>query len=156
MEKQTYMPKKADQARGWVLVDVEGAVLGRAATRIANLLRGRHKPTFTPHLDMGDFVVVVNADKVKLTGNKLAGKIYYRHTGYPGGIKATSAGKLLESKPEELIRKAVSGMLPKNKMRAHLLKKLKVYAGGEHPHEAQQPTPVSLNDKEVVAKSPAA
>ncbi len=147
MQKQTYMPKAAEQDRQWVIVDVEDVVLGRAATRIANVLRGKHKPTYTPHMDMGDFVVVVNADKIKLTGKKLTDKVYYRHSGFKGGIKDSTAEEILAKKPTELIRLAVSGMLPKNKTRQHMLKKLKVYAGTEHPHEAQNPTAISLNDK---------
>ena len=149
MQKQTFMPKASEQDRNWVLVDVEDEVLGRAATRIANLLRGKHKATYTPHLDMGDFVVVVNADKIRLTGQKWTNKIYYRHSGYRGGLKETSAEAMRAKKPEELIRLAVSGMLPKNKTRKHMLKKLKVYVGGEHPHEAQRPTQVSLDDKKA-------
>jgi large subunit ribosomal protein L13 len=147
MEKITYFPKEGDQKPAWVVIDLEGIILGRAATRIANVLRGKSKATYTPHVDMGDFVVAINADKVKLTGNKWAGKKYYHHTGYPGGIRETSAGDLLEKKPEELIRLAVSGMLPKNKLRKHFLKKLKVYTGAEHPHSAQNPQTLSLNDK---------
>lgn len=146
------MPKKSEQDRKWLLIDLDGAVLGRAATRIANLLRGKHKPTFTPHLDMGDFVVAINAEKIRLTGKKLTDKIYYRHSGYPGGIKARNAGEILEKKPSELIRLAVSGMLPKNRTRKHLLTKLRIYAGAEHPHAAQQPTAIGLNDKEVTAQ----
>jgi large subunit ribosomal protein L13 len=153
MQKMTYMPKKEEQDRKWVLVDLDGAVLGRAATRIANILRGKHKPTFTRHIDMGDFVVAINAEKIRLTGNKLSDKIYYRHSGYRGGLKQSNAGDILEKKPEQLIRSAVSGMLPKNKTRKHLLTKLRVYLGTEHPHEAQMPEPISLNDKEVTAKA---
>lgn len=155
MQKQTYFPTKQDQKRDWVLINLDGAVLGRAATRIANILRGKHKPTYTPHFDMGDFVVAINAAKVKLTGAKWQKKIYYRHSGYKGGLKETTAAKMLERKPEELIRLAVSGMLPKNKSRPHLLKKLKVYVGEDHPHQAQKVEAISLNDKEVTAaKSP--
>ncbi len=139
MHKMTYMPKAGDPDRRWILVDLEGKVLGRAATQIANLLRGKHKPVFTPHQDMGDFVVVINADKVRLTGNKLTKKVYYSHSGYRGGLKSISADALLAKNPTELIRKAVNGMLPKNKSRQHYLKKLKIYAGKEHPHEAQGP-----------------
>ncbi len=151
MQKSTYMPKKGDADRKWVLIDLDGVVLGRAATRIANVLRGKHRPTFTPHMDMGDFVVAINAEKVRLTGKKLSDKIYYRHSGYKGGLKENTAGELLEKKPEELLRLAVSGMLPKNASRKHYLKKLKIYAGAEHPHISQQPDVIGVNDKEIVA-----
>jgi len=132
--------------KNWYVVDLEDKVLGRAAAHIAHVLRGKHKPVYTPHVDTGDFVIVVNADKVRLTGNKLADKKYYRHSGYPGGLKEITAGKLLEKKPEELIRKAVKGMLPKNKLGRQMFRKLKVYAGGEHPHAAQQPKPLEIQD----------
>jgi len=126
------------------VVDAENMVLGRLATRIATVLRGKNKPIFAPSVDTGDFVIVVNADKIALTGNKLSDKIYYSHSGYPGGIKSISAGKLMEKKAEEVIRKAVKGMLPKNKLASQMLKKLKVYAGGSHPHKAQQPKPLQV------------
>lgn len=137
--KTTKVAKKEEVTREWFLVDADSKVLGRVATEIANILRGKKKPTYTPSVDTGDFVIVVNAEKIALTGNKMADKIYYSHSGFPGGLKEITAGKLLEKKPEEVIRKAVKGMLPKNKLARHMLKKLKVYAGGEHPHEAQQP-----------------
>ena len=137
--KATQVAKTDEVARGWYLVNADNKVLGRIATEIANVLRGKNKPIFTPSVDTGDFVIVVNAEKVQLTGNKNADKIYYSHSGYPGGIKEISAGKLLEKKPEELIRKAVKGMLPKNKLARHMIKKLKIYTGADHPHEAQQP-----------------
>lgn len=140
----TYTPKSGEIKREWRLFDAEGKVLGRLATEIADTLRGKNKPTFTPHMDTGDFVVVVNADKIRLTGKKLSDKVYYRHTGYPGGIKGITAGKLLEKKPEMLITEAVKGMLPKNKLQKVFMKKLKVYTGGEHPHQAQQPKPVNI------------
>jgi large subunit ribosomal protein L13 len=136
---KTLVPKNEDIKRDWFLVDVDGKVLGRVATHIANVLRGKNKPLFSPHVDSGDFVIVVNAEKVVLTGNKLSDKIYYSHSGYPGGIKSISAGKLMEKKAEDIIRKAVKGMLPKNKLASHMLKKLKIYTGSTHPHEAQQP-----------------
>jgi large subunit ribosomal protein L13 len=123
---------------------VENKVLGRVATQIANVLRGKNKPRFSPSVDTGDFVIVVNAEKVALTGNKLSDKIYYSHSGYPGGIKSITAGKLLEKKAEDIIRKAVKGMLPKNKLASHMLKKLKIYTGSTHPHEAQQPKSLQL------------
>lgn len=136
---KTQVPRSKDITRDWYVVDVENQVLGRVATQIANVLRGKNKPTYTPSVDTGDFVVVVNAAKIALTGNKLADKTYYSHSGYPGGIKGITAGKLLEKKSEDLIRKAVKGMLPKNKLASLMLKKLKIYAGSAHPHEAQQP-----------------
>jgi large subunit ribosomal protein L13 len=135
----TQVAKKSAVNRSWFVVDLEGKVLGRAATEIARVLRGKHKPIYTPSVDTGDFVIVVNAEKLKLTGNKLADKQYYHHTGYPGGIRSINAAKLLEKKPEELVKKAVKGMLPKNKLGREMFKKLKVYAGSDHPHAAQQP-----------------
>ncbi|AAR36268.1 50S ribosomal protein L13 [Geobacter sulfurreducens] len=142
--KTTKVAKKEEVTRDWYLVDADNKVLGRMATEIANILRGKKKPIYTPSVDTGDFVVVVNAAKLQLTGNKLADKMYYHHTGFPGGIKSITAGKLIEKKPEDLIRKAVKGMLPKNKLARHMLKKLKVYAGPEHPHEAQQPKTLDI------------
>src|SRR4030043_1114025 len=135
----TPIPKKGEIIRKWHLVDANGKTLGRLASRVAILLRGKHKPTFTPHMDVGDFVVVVNADKVALTGNKWKQKLYIHHSGYPGGLKSISAEKMKEKKPERLITMAVQGMLPKNKLGRKLLKKLKVYSGEAHPHQAQQP-----------------
>jgi large subunit ribosomal protein L13 len=143
-QMKTQVAKKDEVKRDWLVVDAEGKVLGRVATAIANILRGKHKPTFTPSVDTGDFVIVLNADKIELTGTKLEKKVYYRHSGFPGGIKSTTAGQLMAKKPEEVIRKAVKGMLPKNKLARHMLKKLKIYTGGEHPHEAQQPRSLSL------------
>jgi|SRR5919109_1046160 large subunit ribosomal protein L13 len=130
--------------RQWYLVDAEGKILGRLATKIANLLRGKNKPIFTPHADTGDFVIVINAERIKLTGKKLEKKIYYRHTDYPGGIRTRTAEKLLAEKPEALIRLAVKGMLPKNRLGRKLFTKLKVYAGPEHPHAAQKPQPLNI------------
>jgi large subunit ribosomal protein L13 len=141
---KTYQAKKEELKHQWYLVNAEGKVLGRLASELAKILRGKHKPTFTPHLDTGDFVVVVNSEKVGLTGKKLKDKIYYRHTGYPGGIKEVSAEKLLAKKPTELIRRAVKGMLPKNSLGRQMLRKLKVYAGPDHPHKAQNPVPLEL------------
>ena len=141
---KTYIAKAEEVNRDWYLVDVENQVLGRIATTIANVLRGKNKPTFTPSVDTGDFVIVVNAAKIALTGNKLADKTYYSHSGYPGGIKAITAGKLLEKKPEDLIKHAVKGMLPKNKLARHMLNKLKIYSGSEHPHKAQQPKALNI------------
>ena len=141
---KTYVAKTEDVKRDWYLVDVDSQVLGRIATTIANVLRGKNKPTFTPSVDTGDFVIVVNAEKIALTGNKLADKTYYSHSGYPGGIKSITAGKLIEKKPEELIKHAVKGMLPKNKLARHMLNKLKIYSGSEHPHKAQQPKALNV------------
>ncbi|OQX25661.1 MAG: 50S ribosomal protein L13 [Desulfobacteraceae bacterium IS3] len=139
MKKYTYSAKSSDNPDKWWVVDAEGKVLGRLATEIAARIRGKHNPLFTPHADTGDSVIVLNADKIVLTGKKLEKKIYYRHSGYIGGLKEINAKKLLEQKPEEVIRSAVKGMLPKNKLGSRLFKKLKVYAGDKHPHEAQQP-----------------
>jgi large subunit ribosomal protein L13 len=135
----TLTAKKADLEKSWFVVDLENQVLGRAATEIARVLRGKHKAIYTPSVDTGDFVIVLNAGKVHLTGNKLNQKMYYSHSTYPGGLKSITAGKLLEKAPEELIRKAVKGMLPKNKLGRQMFRKLKVYSGAEHPHQAQQP-----------------
>ena len=134
---KTYSARKEDVARDWYLVDAEGKALGRLAAEIAKRLRGKHKPVYTPHIDTGDFIVVVNADKIALTGKKLTDKIYYHHTGYPGGLKSATAGKMLEEKPEDLLTGAVRGMLPKNSLGRQMLKKLKVYRGDRHPHKAQ-------------------
>ncbi|APG27225.1 50S ribosomal protein L13 [Syntrophotalea acetylenivorans] len=135
----TQVAKKAEVTRNWFVVDLEGKVLGRTATEIARVLRGKHKAIYTPSVDTGDYVIVLNADKLKLTGNKMDDKKYYHHTGYPGGIRSINAAKLLEKKPEDLVKKAVRGMLPKNTLGREMLKKLKVYAGTDHPHAAQQP-----------------
>jgi large subunit ribosomal protein L13 len=132
----------ARAARKWYVVDATDQVLGRLASRVAATLRGKNNPAFTPHVDCGDFVIVVNASKVRLTGAKPAGKVYYRYTGYPGGIRSETAGHLLERQPEELIRKAVTGMLPRNRLGRKLIGKLKVYTGADHPHVAQQPQPL--------------
>ncbi len=131
--------EEAKAARSWFVVDASDQVLGRLAVRVATVLRGKHNPAFTPHVDCGDFVVVVNAEKIRLTGDKLKQKIYYRHSGYVGGISEESAGELLERRPEELLRRAVKGMLPHNRLGRQLAEKLKIYAGPDHPHEAQQP-----------------
>ena len=133
-----------DANRKWVLVDLEGQTVGRAAAKIASILRGKHKPTFTPHTDCGDFVVVINAEKVVFTGNKLLAKNYYRHSGYTGGLRTTAAGKMLETHPERVIEAAVRGMLPKNTLGRKQLKNFKIYVGPEHPHAAQQPELVKL------------
>jgi large subunit ribosomal protein L13 len=135
--------EEAAAARSWKIVDAEGQSLGRLAARVASALRGKNNPGFTPHVDCGDFVVVVNAEKVRLTGNKANGKIYFRHSGFPGGINEESAGALLVRRPEEVIRRAVKGMLPHNRLGRQLATKLKVYAGAEHPHTAQNPAPLA-------------
>jgi len=139
VNKYTYSAKESDIKRKWFIVDAEDAVLGRLASGIAARLRGKHNPLFTPHVDSGDWVVVINADKIVLTGRKWQKKHYYRHSGYIGGLKTITAQKLLEKRPEDLIRFAVKGMLPKNRLGRKLFKKLKVYSGDKHPHEAQQP-----------------
>jgi large subunit ribosomal protein L13 len=143
---KTYTARKGEVPRNWYLVDAQGKVLGRLASRIAMVLRGKTKPVFTPHTDTGDFVVVVNAAQVQLTGRKLDNKIYYRHSGYIGGLKEISARRQLQKKPEEVLRHAVRGMLPKNSLGRKLLKKLKIYAGGAHPHQAQQPAAFPWED----------
>jgi large subunit ribosomal protein L13 len=132
------------RARHWVLVDADGRPLGRVASRVASILRGKHRPEFTPNQDTGDFVVVVNAAKVRLTGAKTDNKVYHRHTGYPGGVRAATAGKVLENRPERLIEMAVRGMLPKNRLGRQLFTKLKIYRGAEHPHTAQQPKAIEF------------
>jgi large subunit ribosomal protein L13 len=139
---KTFSAKKEEVVHDWFQVDAETETLGHLATKIAHILRGKHKPIYTPHVDTGDFIVVTNAEKIKLTGNKLLGKQYYRHSGYPGGIKSMNAEELLEKKPEMVIMKAVRGMLPKNRLGRQMIKKLKIYAGSTHPHKAQQPKPL--------------
>ncbi len=145
MKKYTYSAKRSDNTDKWYIVDAEGAVLGRLATFVASRLRGKHNPLFTPHVDIGDSVIVINADKIILTGKKLDKKIYYRHSGYIGGLKEITAKKLMENRPEDLIRFAVRGMLPKNRLGRKLFKKLKVYTGDKHPHEAQMPEVLELS-----------
>jgi large subunit ribosomal protein L13 len=141
---KTYTAKPGEIERRWYVVDAEGQNLGRLATRIADTLRGKNKPQFTPHVDTGDFVVVVNAEKIAVTGKKLDEKIYYRHSGYPGGLKQRTLREQLERRPTEVLRTAVKGMLPKNKLAARQLTKLKIYAGPEHPHTAQAPQPLEV------------
>jgi large subunit ribosomal protein L13 len=145
VKKYTVSAKASDNKNQWYVVDAEGLVLGRMATEIARRLRGKHNPMYTPHVDTGDFIVVINADKIALTGRKWEQKMYYRHSGYIGGLKEINAKKLHEKKPEELVRFAVKGMLPKNRLGRAMLKKLKIYTGPDHPHEAQQPEPLALN-----------
>lgn len=141
---KTWNAKPADRQDKWWIVDAEGKTLGRMATEIAMVLRGKHKPTFTPNVDTGDFVVVINPEKVVVKGRKSEQKIYYRHTGYFGGIKETSFKEMLEKKPEEIVKAAVKGMLPRNKMTSQVIKKLKIYRGSEHPHDAQNPQPLAV------------
>ncbi len=141
---KSYMAKKGEIERKWYIVDATDKIVGRLATQIATILRGKNKPVYTPHVDTGDFVIVINAEKVKFTGNKLDKKMYYRHTGYMGGLKEIPAKELLEKNPEEIIRHAVKGMLPKGRLGRKLLKKLKIYKGSEHPHLAQQPEKLEI------------
>ena len=141
---KTPLPKIKDIEKKWYVVDADGKILGRLASQIAAILRGKHKPTFTPHMDMGDNVIVVNAEKVRITGNKFSQKMYYRHSGYPGGIKEISYSEMIKNKPERVITFAVKGMLPHNRLGRALLKHLKVYRGPEHNHEAQQPEKLEL------------
>lgn len=144
MKKYTYSARKSDNQGNWGVVDANGAVLGRLATTVASRLQGKHNPLYTPHVDSGDWIVVINADKIVLTGRKLDQKQYYRHSGYTGGLKSITAGDLKEKKPEDLIRFAVKGMLPKNRLGKKQLRKLKVYAGDQHPHQAQNPEAITL------------
>jgi large subunit ribosomal protein L13 len=144
---KTWNAKPGEVDRRWYVVDAEGKTLGRLATRIADTLRGKGKPEYTPHVDTGDFVVVVNAEKIVVTGQKRQEKMYYRHSGYPGGLKSRTLNDMLERRPEEVIRLAVKGMLPKNRLARKQLTKLKVYAGPDHPHAAQQPKPLELETK---------
>ncbi len=141
---KSYMATAQNVEKEWFVVDAQGATLGRLASRIAMVLRGKHKPTYTPHEDAGDFVIVVNADKVRLTGRKLDQKMYYWYSGYPGGIKGRTARQMLDRKPEEVLVRAVKGMLPKNVLGRHMIRKLKIYAKPEHPHQAQQPRPLDV------------
>jgi large subunit ribosomal protein L13 len=145
VKKYTYSAKRSDNEGKWCVVDASGAVLGRLASQVASRLQGKHNPMYTPHVDTGDWIVVINADKVVLTGRKLDQKNYYRHSGYIGGLKSTTARELLDKKPEDMVRFAVKGMLPKNRLGRKQFKKLKVYAGNEHPHQAQNPTVLVLN-----------
>ncbi|MFI6293349.1 50S ribosomal protein L13 [Nonomuraea sp. NPDC050790] len=141
---RTYSPKPADVERQWYVIDATDVVLGRLASHVATLLRGKHKPIFANHVDTGDFVIVINADKIALSGNKLEQKKAYRHSGYPGGLRSVTYGELMEKRPDRAVEKAVKGMLPKNSLGRKMAKKLKVYAGSEHPHQAQQPVPFEI------------
>jgi large subunit ribosomal protein L13 len=147
--QKTYTPKPADVERAWFVVDAEGIPLGRLSSEVAALLRGKHKPTYAPHVDGGDHVIVINAEKVAVTSDKSKTKIYYRHSGYPGGLKAESFERLQERRPEAIIERAIKGMLPKNRLGRQMGRKLKVYAGAEHPHAAQMPVARNLNTKKV-------
>lgn len=141
---KTFSAKESDIQRDWFVVDLEGQTVGRAAVKIATILRGKHKPLYTPHVDCGDYVVCINADKVEFSGNKMRDKVYNRHSGYPGGLKSIRAEELLEVEPDKLITYAVQGMLPGSKLGRAMIQKLKVYAGEDHPHQAQQPDPMEL------------
>jgi len=141
---RTYQATPQDRERVWYVVDAEGKTLGRMATQIADVLRGKRKPSYTPHVDVGDFVIVINAAKVAVTGDKREKKLYWRHSGYPGGIRSRTLGDLLEKRPEEVIRKAVKGMLPRNRLARQQLRKLKIYAGPDHPHQAQTPEQLEI------------
>jgi len=142
---RTYTPKASEIQRSWHVIDAEGMVLGRLATEVARLLRGKHKPTFTPHMDTGDHVIIVNADKIVITSNKAERTFVHTHSGYPGGLKSVSFADMMEKKPEELVRRSVKGMLPKNRLGRQMIGKLKVYAGPTHPHAAQQPQPYAID-----------
>lgn len=141
---KTYVANSETRERNWLLVDATGLTLGRLATQIADALRGKRKPEYTPHVDTGDFVVVINAEKISVTGNKRAEKLYHRHSGYPGGLKTRTLEEMLERRPEEVLRLAVKGMLPRNRLARKQITKLKIYAGPEHPHTAQQPQPMEI------------
>jgi large subunit ribosomal protein L13 len=144
---KTYVATPATRERNWLVVDATGQTLGRLATQIADTLRGKRKPEYTPHCDTGDFVIVVNAEKISVTGNKRQEKRYYRHSGYPGGLRSRTLEEMLQRRPEEVIRKAVKGMLPRNRLGRAQLTKLKVYAGPDHPHEAQKPEPMEIESR---------
>ncbi len=144
MKIKTYTPRQDDIQREWFVIDAKDQTLGRLATQVAVLLRGKHKPIFAPHMDVGDFVIIVNADKIRVTGDKLDQKVYYRHSGYPGGIKSRTLREQLDRYPDRVIRTAVRGMLPKNSLGRAMIKKLKIYAGDKHPHQAQQPKAYEL------------
>ena len=141
---RTYSPKPGDVQRQWLIIDAEDVVLGRLASQAANLLRGKHKPVYAPHLDMGDFVIIINADKVHLSGNKKTQKLAYRHSGYPGGLRSVRYEDLLDKNPEKAVEKAIKGMIPKNSLGRQMLSKLKVYSGDQHPHAAQRPVPFEI------------
>ncbi|MGB7530800.1 MAG: 50S ribosomal protein L13 [Bacilli bacterium] len=145
---KTFMAKAQNIERKWYLVDATDMVLGRLSTEVARILRGKHKPAYTPHVDCGDYVIIVNAEKVALTGNKLQDKVYYRHSGYPGGLRQRTAKEILATQPVKVLEKAIRGMLPKSKLGAAMYRKLYVYAGPEHPHQAQKPETLNLGERE--------
>ena len=149
---RTYSPKPGDAVRKWYIIDAQDVVLGRLATHAAALLRGKHKPTFAPHMDMGDFVIVINADKIALSGSKLSQKVAHQHSGFPGGLTSTIYGDLMDKFPTRAVEKAIKGMLPKNTVGRQALTKLKVYAGSEHPHTAQAPTPYVFDQVSQIVK----
>jgi large subunit ribosomal protein L13 len=149
--QRTFSPKPGDIERSWFVIDAENVPLGRLASEIAQILRGKNKPTYAPHMDGGDFIIVVNADKVHVSGNKETEKIYYRHSGYPGGLRADTLSQVRKNHPERLIEAAVRGMLPKNRLGRQIIKKLKVYTGPDHPHAAQKPEPLKLKYRKVEA-----
>jgi large subunit ribosomal protein L13 len=142
---KTYVATPDSRERNWLVVDASGKTLGRLATQVADALRGKRKPDYTPHLDVGDFVIVVNAERISVTGRKREQKLYYRHSGYPGGLRSRTLAEMLERRPEEVVRRAVKGMLPRNRLGRAQLRKLKVYAGPDHPHAAQQPEPMEVD-----------
>jgi len=144
LKKYTYSAKRSDNKENWCVIDAKDKILGRLASRVAYRIRGKHSPLYTPHVDTGDWVIIINADKVRLTGNKMDQKIYYRHSGYIGGIKSETAKELFEKKPNEVLKKAIKGMLPKNRLGRKLCRKLFVYTGDQHPHAAQKPEPVEI------------
>jgi large subunit ribosomal protein L13 len=144
---KTYMPKASEVKRAWYVVDAAGQTLGRLASRVARVLMGKHKPTYTPHMDMGDHVIIINAAKVKVTGKKLRDKLYIWHTGYPGGLRQRSLEQMMQRNPAEVIAMAVEGMLPKTRLGRAMARKLKVYPGPDHPHQAQKPQPIDLSDR---------
>ncbi|MEA3501139.1 MAG: 50S ribosomal protein L13 [Actinomycetota bacterium] len=150
--QKTFTPTPADVERTWYVVDAEGIPLGRLASEIAQILRGKHKPTFAPHMDMGDYVVVVNADKVAVTGNKETQKVYYRHSGFPGGLRSKTLARMRTEHPERLVQNAIRGMIPKNRLGRQTLTKLKVYADPDHPHRAQNPQPLTLTHRKAEAR----
>ncbi len=149
---RTYSAKASDVRRDWFVIDATDVVLGRLATEVASRLRGKHKAEYTPHVDTGDNIIIINADKIKVTGNKRDGKIYHRHSGFPGGLKSITLGKLQEKHPERIIELAIKGMLPKNPLGRAMYRKLKVYAADVHPHEAQQPQPLSIKEKDYIGQ----
>ena len=149
---RTYSAKASDVRRDWFVIDATDVVLGRLATEVASRLRGKHKAEYTPHVDTGDIIIIINADKIKVTGNKRDGKIYHRHSGFPGGLKSITLGKLQEKHPERIIELAIKGMLPKNPLGRAMYRKLKVYAADVHPHEAQQPQPLSIKEKDYIGQ----